>query len=261
MKSICAIALGSLLAAVGWAQSAAVPEVEQLPCLPQEGNAALEATATGVAAGDSVRVFFRRLHPDGAFYWVEMNPGGGDRHWAVLPKPEDRRQLPLTDDWWESLKQRDWLPDVGAAEDRPEALDEWLAGLENEAAEYFVAVYDSSGERRVRSRTFVAPVRRDCDRRLPRDPRGEPVELARRVGQAQNLAIGETSEMQYGRPVFHWLCDGVVTRVDTLLVMRPDDVCRACVVAWFPMIAPAGAIIGGAAINAREPRRVSRIQP
>ncbi len=240
-------ALPLLLAAAALAQPPAVTEVEQLPCLPREGNAALEAQVERLQGGDSVRLYFRRVHPAGAFYYVEMKAQAPGSYWASLPKPEDRRQQPVSDPWWQSLQQRDWLADIGVEPDDREDLEEWFEELENEAAEYFVAVHDSFGRRSARSRTMVVEVRTECEERLPETPQTVAEEVAKRVGFARNLTVGETSDMQFGEPVFHWLCDGIVTRIDHRNVLRADEYCRACVVAlvppWIP--ASAGAVAAG----------------
>ncbi len=74
--------------------------------------------------------------------------------------------------------------------------------------------------------------------------------------------MGETLESQQDEVVFHWLCDGIVSRVDFEEVLRPDKVCRSCVVAGlFPAATAAGAAVAATAIEKREPRRASRIRP
>ena len=55
----------------------------------------------------------------------------------------------------------------------------------------------------------------------------------RQRGVAQNLTVGETSPQQQGKKVLGFLCDGVVTRVNSAGVRRSDEVCRACVIAWW----------------------------
>ena len=74
-----------------------------------------------------------------------------------------------------------------------------------------------------RSESQVVPVTRDCRVQLSPKERGV----------AENLTVGETSPKQQGKKVLAFLCDGVVTRVNSAGVRRSDEVCRACVVAWW----------------------------
>lgn len=92
-----------------------------------------------------------------------------------------------------------------------------------EEVELFVAVVDPSG--RVLSRTdeLYSPVEDDCDVELT------PVQ----AGVANNLTVGETVPAQEGNKILGFLCDGVVTRISSDGILRPDEVCRACVIAWW----------------------------
>ena len=85
-------------------------------------------------------------------------------------------------------------------------LQKWLESIRdlNEPAEYYVAVIDSYGKVVAKSSMHAVPVRRDCTVRLN----------AVEVGESRNLTVGETRPWQQGEPVFHWLCEGVVTRID-----------------------------------------------
>jgi hypothetical protein len=74
-----------------------------------------------------------------------------------------------------------------------------------------------------RSEMKVVPVRNEC----------EAVLTPQQTSFAQNLTVGETGNWQRGEPVFHWLCDGLVTRIDQYGIYRADEVCRACVIAWW----------------------------
>lgn len=211
------VILGTL---VGGASHARSVTVEELACLPAEANRAVRATVAEMPAGATVRLYFRRLHPLGAFYYSGMWPAGSDTYWSVFPKPEIRRQHPLTDEWWEVLQTRDWI--VLEGRDR-QWLVSWLEAREHEAAEYYAAVYDARGDLVARSRTRLV----DVD-----DPDECEVELTpQEGGWARNLTVGETTELQNGKPMFHWLCDGVVTRVSASGILEPDGYCRACVVA------------------------------
>lgn len=198
-------------------------------CLPLERNATLMAKVDPEVAGSSVRLYFRRLNPVGAFYYDEMFARGGGGYWTVFPKPEDRRQHHLTDDWWEVLKDRDWMK----GRDR-DWLDNWLRDpeREQEAAEYYVAVYDAAGKLLARTDTELIEV-------WPADRCFKPLDPMQ-MGWAENLTVGETTDVQARRCLFHWLCDGVVTRISWEGILRPDECCRACVVAGFLPQAAAG---------------------
>lgn len=214
-------------AAAAHAQSVTV---EQIPCLPGEANRAVRAEVQEMVAGGSVRLYFRRLNPLGAFYYNRMWPLDAETYWSVFAKPEARRQHHLTDEWWEVLRTRDWI--VLEGRDR-QWLESWLEEGEQEAAEYYIAIHDSSGAQVARSDTRLVRVldRRDCAASL------SPLE----EGWAHNLTVGETTELQRDKPLFHWLCDGVVTRVSSTGILRPDAYCRACVVAAAETASPPAA--------------------
>ena len=212
-------------------------DVSPIACLPNEENAVLRATVSPEIGGASVRLYFRRLNPEGAFYYNTFHSAGDGNYWTVFPKPEDRDQVHLYDDWWDAgLDERDWME----GRDR-EWLDEYLEERPHELAEYFVAVHDSSGERLGRSPLRLVEILDpdDCQQNLTEHERG----------WAENLTIGETREDQYGEQVYHWLCDGVVTRIDPEDVIRADEYCRACVVALLPgWVAPTAGALAGAAL-------------
>lgn len=222
MKQILIAVVLGLVAGAGRSEPVAVGPiaVEELVCLPNEGNRAVRATLQSVPAGGSVRLYFRRLNPLGAFYYSRMRPEASGSYWSVFPKPEARRQHSLTDEWWEVLATRDWI--VSEGRDR-QWLESWLEERDDEAVEYYVATYDAGGDLVERSDSQLVEVL---------DPRECEVELSERErGWAQNLTVGETTELQNGKPLFHWLCDGVVTRVSAAGILQPDMYCRACVVA------------------------------
>ncbi len=223
---------------------------DAIECLPNEANTMLAAKVTPEIDGsESMRLYFRRLNRTGAFYWVEMNSKGDGNYWTVFPKPEERDQRELTDEWFEILEDRDWME----GHDR-EWLEDWLEQQEHEAAEYYLAVADVGGNEISRTPTQLTKVldRDDCRNELD----------AFEAGQSHNLTIGETTEIQQGKEVFHWLCDGVISRVNVDGVLRGDETCRACVVAgWLPIATTAGAIVAGTTIENRVPRRASDIQP
>lgn len=219
---------------------AAPPEVavDAPDCLPLEYNRAVTASVAPEVAGSNVRLYFRRLNPVGAFYYDQMFASGDGGYWSVFPKPEDRKQHLLTDEWWEVLKDRDWME----GRDR-EWLDEWLEEREQEAAEYYVAVYDADGELLARTPTALVEV-------WPPDRCGDPL-TPMEAGWAKNLTVGETTDVQEGRCLFHWLCDGIVTRISFEGILRADDCCRACVVAALVPQA-AGGVVAAALIEHEE---------
>lgn len=257
--------------------------VQELPCLLVLENGVVEANVTDNVPETTARLYFRRLHEAVEdFYWVEMRPRGNGRYWGVLPKAEDevleRRELREIEEeirerwasWWREKERlanrnpnleldqaliderasigrtvgRDWMADFD-----DQSLEEWLSGLQYEPAEYFAALYDGFGEEISRSPVRVTRVTDRCDTNLS----------ASQAGLAENLTVGETAPWQEGEEVFHWMCDGVVSRVDSSGVFRGDSICRACLVAWWqketfltPLVAGAGTT-GVLAIEPEEP--------
>ena len=245
MKNALVVALTLVLATA----AVAAPSVEPVECLPNEANQVVWANGVDVPGGGSARLYFRRLNPTGASYFVDMVPAGDGSYWGVFPEPEWREQQDLTDEWWEVLQDRDWIAD----RERDE-IAAWMDGLEHEAAEYHVSVIDDAGSRVSRSQHQVVEVweHDECEHELT------PVE----AGYASNLTVGETTEAQIGRPVYHWLCWGIVTRLGNNGILRGDEICRACVVgAWLPASSAAGALIMGTAVTKREPKSASDTQP
>lgn len=251
-----------LLAASAAAQPAATRvSVEQLECLPLGRHGVARADIEGGAPGYTVRLHFRRLNEHVEdFYWVPMQASEG-RWWTALPQPEDhplprhelsrsaRAERPQLESdqrwaaWWKAKELSDHRdPNIdldeeliaeraqlGKAETRDwmigrddATLEQFLEGLEYEPAEYYAAAYDSYGEEVARSPMRVTPVTADCPLRL----------TPQEAGAANNLTIGESAPWQEGKPVFHWTCRGVVTRIDELMIPRADEICRACVVAF-----------------------------
>ncbi len=116
----------------------------------------------------------------------------------------------------------------------------------NKEIEYYAALVDPAGKVAARSETQVVPVTKDC--RVPLD--------LRQRGVAQNLTVGETSPQQQGKKVLGFLCDGIVTRVNSAGVRRSDEVCRACVITFFDrkaVLIPAIAGIAGVIITEPQP--------
>ncbi|MCB1037074.1 MAG: hypothetical protein KDD47_24820, partial [Acidobacteria bacterium] len=242
--------------AVAVAQTPTI-SVDQAECLPIAENGLVTATVSNQPGGSEARIYFRRLHEEVEdFYYVVARPSGPGRYWAVLPEAEDEDLEPRRFDrdeddnpddnwaeWWREkintddrdpnddldqdiireraargrTERRDWLEALDDV-----ALQEWLESLENEPTEYFGALYDAEGNRIARSAMKVVEVRESCE-----------VELTdQQLGESENLTVGETAEWEKGEKVFHWLCDGVVTRIDPTRTLRSDEKCRACVIAW-----------------------------
>ena len=106
----------------------------------------------------------------------------------------------------------------------------------NEQVEVYAALVDAIGKVVTRSESQLVKVTKGCDVRLTEKERGV----------AENLTVGETSPKQEGKKVMAFLCDGVVTRVNSAGIRRSDGVCRACVIAWWQRaaaVAPSFALI------------------
>lgn len=256
-----------LVASVALAQGTTTVAVDDVSCLPIGENAVAWATVDNNVPDTTVRLYFRRLHDTVEdLYYVRMEPDGNGRYWGTFPQPQDRmldrhdleRQRREIQDqpeyqgdddyswanWWRSKEasdHRDPNDDLdddlirerasrGKQETRhwmreldDEAFEDWLDQLENEPAEYFAAVYDGQGQRIAQSPMRVAEVRSDCRVDLTEE----------QAGLAANLTVGETEEWQRGEEIFHWKCDGIVSRIDPNNVLRGDSVCRTCVIAWW----------------------------
>lgn len=271
-RSLCTAAALAAVPTLALAQAPRVA-VDAVRCLPIEEHAVVTARVSGEPGGSTVRLYFRRLHQEVEdFYYVEMKPRGGGQYWAALPKPADEEldveELADTDDdderdnpwaaWWlakERSDDRDPNDDLneriieeratlGRRIDRDwmvsqslDDLQEYLEGLENESAELYAAIVDPTGRELARSPMTSTLVTEGCRVSLTAEERG----------RAHNLDVGETAPWQVGRQVFHWLCDGIVTRIDPRGVERVDDVCRACAVAFTrpEMLIPASAAVIG----------------
>lgn len=239
--------LGLLLPVPGSAQP--VVTVENVECVPIGGNAVIWATVNNGVPETTVRLHFRRLHDlVEDFYWVQMTADGNGRYWGVTPKTEDqtldRHELAEEVEtkwaaWWRAKEvaddrdpnddldqevikerasrgrheERHWLSEMNDT-----IFENWLENLENEPVEYFVAVHDAHGNRLGGSRIRVTEVRDDC----------EVIMTPAQEGETHNLVVGETAHWQQDESVFHWLCDGVVTRVAPEEVKRADVICRTC---------------------------------
>ena len=295
LRIICIAVALAMIGTASFAQSSIRIEAEPVECLPIGANGLAWTKVENNAPDTEVRLYFRRMHDAVEdLYWVRMKPAGEGRYWGVFPKAEDRmvqrheliesRQEAQQDTswaaWWREKDQtdhrnpnsdldqdlirerasqgkseaRDWLAEMDDA-----TFQRWLEQLENEPTEYFTSVHDWQGRRLAKSPTRVAEVRDNCR-----------VELTdTQVGEAENLTVGETAYWQRGEQLFHWLCDGIVSRVDPSSVKRGDGICRACVVAWWKrrgvLIPAAAAAIGvGAAValvDDDDPAPVSPSEP
>jgi len=126
----------------------------------------------------------------------------------------------------------------------------------NEGIEYYVALVDPTGEVLAKSDMLHSPVEKDCD-----------VELdERQRGNAENLTVGETTYEQVGEMVDGFICDGIVSRINPDGVLRGDEACRACVIAWKrrgALLLPiAGSVaLGGVILTRDEPPKASPFEP
>ena len=259
-----AFVLISLASALATSAQDLSVEAEDVECLPIEDNGVAWANVANNVPDTTVRLNFRRMHDAVEdLYYVFMNPDGDGRYWGIFPKAEDRvlnrHELIETREeiqeeyrwaaWWREKEKsddrdpnepqdpaeldnnllreraelgkklpRDWLAQMDDAE-----FQDWLEQLENEPAEHYISVHDANGRQLARSPTQVTEVRKNCRVDLSPQERGE----------AENLTVGETAVWQRDEAVFHWLCDGIVSRIDPTDVLRSDGVCRACVIAWW----------------------------
>lgn len=116
---------------------------------------------------------------------------------------------------------------------------------ENTLVEYYVDVVDAMGKSVARTTTLTSPVKEDCKVTLD----------ARQAGVAENLVVGETAPPQIGERVMGFLCDGIISRIGPDGVLRADQICRRCIVAWWenrPVIAPA-VLVPGILISEPDP--------
>lgn len=257
MTSAIVAAVAALTAVVCGAQAAEAPSVavDPMECVPVGGNGVVTATVSGNLPETTVRLYFRRLHDVVEdLYFVTMHAEGDGRFWGVMPKAEKRRlnRHEIEEEraeagyqqaeWWRIKERSDHrnpnrdLDDdeirerasLGKAEDRSwmsvmtdDEFESWLNRLEYEPVEYFVAVVAADGEVLAKSPMQAGEVR-SADRC--------EVELTpEQAGEAANLIVGETAPWQQNKPVFHWLCAGVIARVDPSGVKRADAACRQCV--------------------------------
>ena len=243
--------------------------VDQVACVPVRDNAVVWATVTDKQPGAAVRLYFRRLNDVVEdLYFVNMIPSAqANRYWAILPKPEkrkpDRHEISKKRDeiaeanewavWWrekEASSHRDPNDDLdddkirerasrGKLESRhwmnnlsTEEFQKWLEGLQYEPVEYYGAVAGTSTQIIAQTPMMVGEVRSTSSCKVELTPE--------QLGEAANLLVGETAPWQVGEPVFHWMCEGVVTRLGENNVKRADESCCSCV----PCISQAAILTG-----------------
>lgn len=156
-------------------------EVEDIKCLPNGDHGVVRARVANDVPESSVRLNFRRRSAKRDYYYTQMEHDGAGRYWGVLPKTDD-------------------------------AVDR--ISRQGSPAEYFVSVFDSTGQQLARSTaqmSFVA----DC-----------PVELSpREFEKAESLTVGETALWQREQKPMGWLCDGIVRRINDQGIVRTDKIC------------------------------------
>ncbi len=246
--------------------------VSPVTCLKPGANGPIGAYVESDIPGSHVRFYFRRLNDIVEdFYWVQLHPEGAGSYWGVLPQPTDAelakheldleqndvdglkpRRVEDTEDpdpfrralWWRAkefsddrnpngdleqkkieqragqgrLQQRHWMDQLTNRE-----LQDFLEAQKYEPTEYWAAVHDSFGQVVSVTDIYVTEVRDRCDHELDQTQRG----------LAENLSVGETAPWQVSEEIFHWKCEGIVTRVDAKGFFRGDEVCRACLIAWW----------------------------
>lgn len=260
-RYICLALALALAVAVASPAAAITVEVEQTECMPVGDNGLVHVNVTDAPSDSEVRVYFRRLHQEVEdFYYVVARPEGNGRYWAVVPKAEDQilEEYRLIEElhdeadddevawaeWWKfkeasedrdpnedldeelieeraqrgKLEKRDWMNQMSDQD-----LEEWLQAQENEPAEYFAEVVDPEGNVLASSEMLVSEVRHEC----------EVVLTQQQLGEAANLTVGETAAWESGKRVFHWLCDGIATRIDPTRTLVADELCRICFIAWW----------------------------
>ena len=74
------------------AQDSIRVESDPIACLPLEENGVASATVENNVPDTTVRLYFRRMHDAVEdLYWVQMQPAGQGRDWAVMPKADISR--------------------------------------------------------------------------------------------------------------------------------------------------------------------------
>jgi hypothetical protein len=254
----CAFTTLAVLALAGSLSAQTMITADQVACIPVREHAVIWATVSGNQPSATVRLYFRRLNDVVEdFYFVNMIPSAEPgRYWGILPKPEkrepDRHEISRQrDEIVEANKWAVWWREKEASVDRNptgdldddkirerasrgklisrhwmnrlsnEEFEKWLEGLKYEPTDYFVAVVGTSAQIIAQTPMMVVEVRSQSSCKVELSPEQQ--------GEAANLVVGETAPWQVGEPVFHWMCDGVVTRIGENNVKRADESCRVCV--------------------------------
>lgn len=123
----------------------------------------------------------------------------------------------------------------------------------NEMVEYYGAVVNAEGKEISRSKVAMVTVKDRNDCKLPL--------TEKELGLAENLVIGETVQPQNRRSVLGFLCDGIVSRIDASGVLRADNLCRTCVVAFWQKRAVFGPLFTTTAIVTDEDPNPSPASP
>ena len=254
----CGLTTLSMLALAGSLSAQPTITADQVACIPVRENAVIWATVTDKQPSATVRLYFRRLNDVVEdLYFVTMIPSAEPgRYWGILPKPEkrepDRHEISRKRDeiveankwaaWWQvkeastdrdpngdlddskirerasrgKLESRHWLNQLST-----EQFQKWLEGLKYEPVDYFAAVVGTSAQIIGQTPMMVGEVRSQSSCKVELTPEQQ--------GEAANLVVGETAPWQVGEPVFHWMCEGVVTRIGENNVKRADESCRGCV--------------------------------
>lgn len=284
--------LFALVAASAFGQTAVASD--PVDCLPVGDNGIAWATVENLPPDAETRLYFRRMHDSVEdLYWVEMQPAGDGRYWGIFPEAESHslKRMELVEEraeiqrevswaqWWREKDgsddrnpnndldqdlirerasqgkqiERDWLGTMSDQE-----FQDWLETLDNEPTEYYTSVTDWQGNELARSRTRVARVDDNCRVNLTPE----------QLGHSENMIVGETAYWQRGEKLFHWECDGIVARVDPNGIRRGDEICRACVIAWYerpglliPAVVGASAVTGVVLIDDEPPLPVSPSEP
>jgi hypothetical protein len=258
IAGVCSLITLAMLALTGSLSAQTSITADEVACIPVRGNAVIWATVTDKQPSATVRLYFRRLNDVVEdLYFVNMIPSPeAGRYWGILPKPEkrepDRHEISRQRDeiveanewaaWWREKEASDHRNPTGDLDDdkirecasrgklesrhwmnqiSTEEFQKWLEGLKYEPVDYFVAVVGASAQIIAQTPMMVGEVRTQSSCKVELTPE--------QLGEAANLVVGETAPWQVGEPVFHWMCDGVVTRIGENNVKRADESCRGCV--------------------------------
>lgn len=123
---------------------------------------------------------------------------------------------------------------------------------ETKSVEYYFVARDADGKA-TSTAPQILPVLSDCKVELT--PEEEKY--------AENLVVGETIKDQHDKEVAGFQCEGVISRIDTVGALTPDNECRKVLAArlvrqrkiWIPIIAVGGAGGTVAIIRRNEPSK------